>query len=444
MGAAAFLEAKALAVDPGQETTASIRVRNTGQVVDQFTLSILGDAQGWATVDPPSLSLFPGAEGTATITFRPPKSAEIPAGPLPFGVRVDSKEDPAGDVVEEGSLELGAFIDTYAELAPRTSRGSRASTHDLAVDNRGNLRLNAQITASDPDKALDFDINPPSVVADPGTAALSKVKVKPRKRFWRGTPKTHPFRVEVLSPGAAPVGVDGTMLQEQMLPGWTLRALLAAIALIALAAIAWVFFLQPSITGLARQEIIAAGATVGPSGLPVLPGSQRQPEGGGGAPTPTPGGGGGSPTPTATSGGGGSPSPSPSGPVGSPSPTIPGSSPSPTPTLEPGVGPGGQRAGRLQGSNDQFQVDPAVTLYVTDLIFNNPSDTLTGQLIIGRRDLNQNPPPEQPLLILQLQNFRDIDYHFVTPLLIPNGQALFLGCPTGCDGVSVLWSGYQR
>jgi len=108
------------------------------------------------------------------------------------------------------------------------------------------------------------------------------------------------------------------------------------------------------------------------------------------------------------------------------------------------VGPGGQRAGRLQGSNDQFQVDPAVTLYVTDLIFNNPSDTLTGQLIIGRRDLNQNPPPEQPLLILQLQNFRDIDYHFVTPLLIPNGQALFLGCPTGCDGVSVLWSGYQR
>jgi hypothetical protein len=96
------------------------------------------------------------------------------------------------------------------------------------------------------------------------------------------------------------------------------------------------------------------------------------------------------------------------------------------------------------GSTDQFPVDPALTLYVTDLIFNNPSDTLTGQLIIGRRDLTQNPPPEQPLLILQLQNFRDIDYHFVTPLLIPPGQALFLSCPTGCDGVSVLWSAYQR
>jgi len=446
MGAAAILDGKVLAVNPGEETTASIRVRNIGQVVDQFTLSVLGDAQPWSTIVPPSLSLFPGAEGSATITFRPPKNAEIPAGPLPFGIRVDSKEDPAGDVVEEGNLEIGAFIDTYAELAPRTSRGSRASNHDLAVDNRGNLRLNAQITASDPDKALDFDINPPSVVADPGTAALSKIKVKPRKRFWRGTPKTHPFRVEVLSPGASAVGVDGTMLQEQMLPGWTIRALLLAIALLALAAIAWVFFLQPTITGLARQEIIAAGATVAPSGLPVLPGSQRQePAGGGGQATPPPGGGGkATPTPTTGGGAGGSPSASPSGPVGSVSPTIPGSSPSPTATLQPGVGPAGQRAGRLVGSTDQFPVDANVTLYVTDLIFNNPSDTLTGQLIIGVRDLTQNPPPESPLLILQLQNFRDIDYHFVTPLLVPPGQALFLSCPGGCDGVSVLWSGYQR
>jgi hypothetical protein len=233
-----------------------------------------------------------------------------------------------------------------------------------------------------------------------------------------------------------------------MLPGWTVRALIAAIALLALAAIAWVFFLQPTITGLARQEIIAAGATVGASGLPVLPGSQRQePAGGGGDGQPTPtapgGGGGGAPTPTAPGGGGGSASPTASGAAGSPSPTIPGSSPSATATLEPGVGPGGQRAGRLVGSSDQFPVDATVTLYVTDLIFNNPSDTLTGQLIVGRRDTTQNPP-DQPLLILQLQNFRDIDYHFVTPLLIPPGQALFLNCPGGCEGVSALWSGYQR
>jgi len=185
-----------------------------------------------------------------------------------------------------------------------------------------------------------------------------------------------------------------------------------------------------------------AGATVAPNGSPILPGSERKDDGGGSSPAPTAtgGGNGGTPTPTAPGGGTGG-TPSPTIPGQTASPTIPGATPSPS---IPGVGPSGQRAGRLQGSNDQFQVDPSVTLYVTDLIFNNPSDTFTGQLIIGRRDLTQNPPPEQPLLILQLQNFRDIDYHFVTPLIIPNGQALYLACPTSCLGVSVLWSGYQR
>jgi len=423
MGAAAYLEGKALAVTPGQETATSLRVRNTGQVVDQFAFKILGDGAPWISVEPPFLSLFPGAEGVVTITFRPPKSAEIPSGPLPFGIRVDSKEDPAGDFVEEGTIEVAAYIDIVAELAPRTSRGSRSATHDLAVDNRGNLRLNAQITATDPDKALDFDIDPPGVLADPGTAALSKIKVRPRKRFWRGTPRTHQFRVEVLSPGATPVGVDGAMLQEQVLPSWAVRAVVSTVGLILLVAIVWVAWGHDAIVGLARQEIIAAGATVGPSGLPVLPGSQRQPEGGG-SPAPTTGNGA-SPTPTA--------------PGETASPTIPGATPSPT---IPGVGPGGQRAGRLEGPAAQFPVDQGV-LYVTDLIFNNPTDQAKGQMVVGRRDVTQNPP-DQPLLILQLENFRDIDYHFVTPLLIPTGQALYLSCPSGCEGASVLWSGSQR
>jgi hypothetical protein len=450
MGAAAFLETKSVAVDPGMEAVASIRVRNTGTVVDQFTLSILGDPQAWSTVEPLTLSLFPGAEETARITFRPPRSAEVPAGEMPFGIRIDSKEDPAGDVVEEGVLNIGVFTDTYAELAPRTSRGSRKATHDLAVDNRGNIRLNAQITANDPDKALDFDLQPPSVVADPGTAAISKVAVKPRKRFWRGPPKTHPFRVEVLSPGAAAVGVDGTMLQEAMLPPNALRALIAALAILVIAVLAYFFLLKPSIESIARQELIAAGATVDPSGQPVLPGSQRKPPAG----APTPAGpatpvGPATPTPAGPAGGstppGGSPTPSggtgtsvsPGGETGSPG------APTPSPTA-PNLAPA-QRDGRLLAGSEEV-VPAGVTLYITDLIFSNPSDTFTGRMILGRRDHNTDPATEQILLELQLQNFRDLDFHWVTPLTFGPNFAMFVSCPDldGCAGAAVSWSGYQR
>jgi hypothetical protein len=75
MGAAAHLETRLVPVDPGSTAAVPIRVRNTGSVVDQFTIQVLGEAAAWTVVAPPSVSLFPGAEETATITFTPPRSS---------------------------------------------------------------------------------------------------------------------------------------------------------------------------------------------------------------------------------------------------------------------------------------------------------------------------------------------------------------------------------
>src|SRR5215831_7167100 len=112
MSTIAILEKRAVAVEPGGQATVSVRVKNTGQVVDQYALQVLGEPAGWAAVDPPALPLFPGAEGSATITFRPPRAATVAAGERPFGVRVVSRDDPQGVAVEEGSVAVGAFRDT--------------------------------------------------------------------------------------------------------------------------------------------------------------------------------------------------------------------------------------------------------------------------------------------------------------------------------------------
>src|SRR5262249_20494732 len=53
VGASVTLTAPAVAVEPGSEATLEFRLRNTGAVVDEFTLGILGDAAGWAAVVPP-------------------------------------------------------------------------------------------------------------------------------------------------------------------------------------------------------------------------------------------------------------------------------------------------------------------------------------------------------------------------------------------------------
>jgi hypothetical protein len=137
MGAVVKLHVEDLKVTPGTLASCEVVVRNDGTVVDQLTLDVVGAASSWASVAPPTLSLFPGAEGKATVTFSPPRLASIAPGPVVFGLRAQSHEDPGGSAVEESQLTVLPFSDTGAELIPRTSRGRRGASHEVALDNRG-------------------------------------------------------------------------------------------------------------------------------------------------------------------------------------------------------------------------------------------------------------------------------------------------------------------
>lgn len=414
MGAVVSLSTKAVEVAPGAEAACGVTIRNNGTVVDQFTVDVLGDAASWAAADPPTISLFPGAEGTTTVHFRPPRAASTAAGTFPFGVRVQSAEDPAGSAVEEGAITVGAFADLFAEIVPRTSRGRRSASHEVAVDNRGNTRLNAAVEAKDADQQLTFDVNPPGVVADPGTATFSKVRVKPRRRFWRGQPKTHPFRVAIEPEYGPAINLDGSILQEAMLPRWTLAALLLALAALIAAVVFWLAFLQPAIKSAATAALADAGITPLPSVA--------------GAPTPATG----TPTPKATPGGGGTPTPA----TGTPTPTPIATGPTPPPVVA-----GQPVDGRLATDNTY----PNSTgfdgpYYLTDLVFANPNGR-SGTLQLFRNKFE--------LVTLRLENFRDLDFHYVTPILVQPGQTLTLVVKcTGanaspCDP-SVYFSGFVR
>jgi hypothetical protein len=410
MGAVVEIEPRTVAATPGSQATVHVRIRNSGTVVDQVSLEILGDARPWSAVDPPTLSLFPGAEGSATITFSPPRSPKVAAGALPFGLRAESHEDPAGSVVEEGQLDVAPFMDVSAEVVPRSSRGSMGATHDVAVDNRGNVALNATVTALDADRLLSFDVRPPALLAAPGAATFAKVRVKPRKTFWLGAPVTRPFQIQVAAPDGPPVTLDGSLLQGPILPPWTLRALALALILVVAGFVAWQALIRPAIESTAREQAEDVLAAVGIS--------------------PPPSGG------TGGSGGGASASPSASG-AASASPDASASSGASTapsaPPIPEGVSP---TDGRLVAPAAPLAPPPGKTLFLTDLVFSNPSDTAIGEIRLARSG--------ESLLVLQLENFRDLDFHFVTPIVVAPGQDLALVCPTGCDGAALYYSGYLR
>ena len=110
-------------------------------------------------------------------------------------------------------------------------------------------------------------------------AGLREGPRQPRKRFWRGQPKTRPFQLYVKPDGGMPITLDGTMLQESILPPWFMKALLALIALLVVLVLIWLLLLKPSIQTAASEAVASPLASLkadvndalGAAGLPTMP-----------------------------------------------------------------------------------------------------------------------------------------------------------------------------
>ena len=399
MAATATLASKAVTVTPGGEAVSEVRVRNSGTVVDQFTLEVLGDASAWAIVEPAVIPLFPGAEAVARIRFKPPKSSSVPARAVPFAVRIKSREDARASLVEEGVVEVGPFNDTFAELIPRTAKGRSRAHARLALDNRGNIRINARLTAADPDRKLNFTITPPSLSSEPGTASFASVRMNPRQRFLTGPPKLNPYKVLVHQDGLPTITVDGTMQQEALIPPWLIPALIGLVALLLVLVLLWFFVLKPTIQTAATQAVAPQASAASAAAVVA-----QQAAGG-----HLPGGGGG----------------------------VTGANP---------FG-GDAYAARLKGG-DSLTIPADGGLAVTDLVFENPNG-FSGDLKLSR--VNAKRGNEQLLLQLKLENFRDLDFHFIAPLTFQKNDQMKLTCQldsappgsTSCDAF-VYYSGYFK
>jgi hypothetical protein len=414
---------KELTVAPGGEVSTTILIRNTGSIVAEYTFAVLGDSAAWAEVTPPRLTLYPGTDGTAAITFRPPRRPETLAGPVPFGIRVVSSEDAEMGSVDEGEVMVEPFYEAFAELIPRTARGRRYASYNLAVDNRGNVRINAPIVAGDPDGLLQFAMTPPTVVADPGTAVFAKIRVRPRKRFMKGPPKTMPFEVVAQPEGVAPLQADGAMLQEALLPEWLGKAALALLGLAILLAALWLTILKPSIKstakGAAKQQLASAQtqATIKAAAAQAGQQAAKQAVAGTGAGAGSGAGSAGTGTGTGQ-----------------------------TITVSSGL-KGDPIDGRLQsklkctGMDIQsFKIPAGHTLQLTDIVLENQPNDDKGLLNIERNG--------QVLLSVALENFRDLDYHFVAPILFHAGDQLQIAsnvttCTATCQP-GLYYSGYME
>ncbi len=408
MGAATALPVRDVHVDPGATTTATMLVRNTGQVVDQFTIDIVGNCAEWTKVEPKVVNLLPGADVEVTITFAPAKSPQVAAGVVPFGVRVISREDPPGSTVAEGSVDVAAFSDVQIEIVPRQSKGRRRGKHQIAIDNNGNQPTTVQVTATDEEEALDFGFDHSVATIEPGAAAFIRLVAKPEKRFFKGADRQHPFVVTVVPTNAEPIASRGTMTQRQLLPAWLIPAIAILAALAIAAVILYETVLKPKIKSEAENAASSAASKANKSLASKASAAGAQAAAANAAAKKAQADA--SKATKAVASAGGKLGGSPTGPVG----------------------PGGTDLSGGQATS--FVVTSAVAPATTTTVSGGP--TLgPKQLLVITAVVLQNPDGDQGTMLIRrgattmfdegLANFRDLDHHFEdAPLVFSNTTPL--------------------
>jgi hypothetical protein len=427
MGASASLQSNEVTVAPGAEQFVLLRVRNTGGVVDQFTFQSLGEGSGWTSVEPPQVSLFPGAEETVQVNFRPPRTSAARSGTYPFAIKILSREEPGEGVVEEGAVTVDVFDERNVELFPQTARGRGSGRYEVAVDNRGNAPITVQLVGTDAENQLGYAFSSPTLSIPPGTAQISKLRVRPPKRIWKGALKTYQFQVNAEEPGVAPQPVAGAYLQEAIFPPWIVPAALALVGLLIVLFVLWQTLFKSSIKSTARDavqqevssQLTAAGVTV--TTTTTVAGNNGS--------TATTGGGGSNGSTGTTAGGGNGAN------AGGPGGTVSAfGNPvdfrlAPNPAVPKGT------------TQSQSRATPAnTTFFMTDIVLQNPDGN------VGRISVQRDGTV---LLTSALENLRDLDFHFVAPYEFDAGKAVTVevfcspDSPADCTA-SASFAGYQR
>jgi hypothetical protein len=251
-----------IVIAPGGEEVRLLRIQNLSDSTASASLLPTGPAQGWTLIDPPTVTLFPGAEETVRVLLRPPRSPLVGAGPSPFMVRVVSHDNPDETVIVDSIVNVLSYDDRRLYLAQPVQKGRRSAVYDLIVENAGNTRATCRLGFSEVTKRLTATIDPPSVSVDPGMRTVARVHVRARRWQWKRDARTVPFRVVAQQDQHSTVETEGALLQTRVIPEHSGRIVVGAAALVGAAAASWAFAIRPAIDRAADEAVAERTAAV--------------------------------------------------------------------------------------------------------------------------------------------------------------------------------------
>jgi hypothetical protein len=400
------LDPPSLPVEPGETRQVTLHVRNGGDIVEAYRFEVVGVPSAWSTVEPAELSLYPGTAETVTLTLRPPRTPDTPVGPVPFAVRVLPVERPEGVTVPEGTLDVQPFHEIASELLPRSNRGRLRARFQVAVRNQGNTPADVTLGAWDTDEKLRYRVHPAEAELAPGEQGHLRLTVRPRHRILRGAVQRHAFQVRVARAGLPVESLDGAYEQRPLVPAMLPKAIALAVASGVALTAAWFGLFKPAITSTAGAAVSAQASQAVQSAVKE---QQKKVDAVASAAASQS-------AAAAQAGGGGAGAGAGAGaqPAAQPSPGASGAA------AAAGSGAAGAnfytplsvRAETGASADATFTVPKGKTFLISDIVLQNPQgDYGTLTLDIDGSQVS----------LLALEDFRDTDSPWVTPLRVPAG-----------------------
>lgn len=188
------LPAAPVSLAPGVPTRVPVQVRNPyAQPLRLRIYLARGRAAGWATIEPPEISLEPGEETTVEVVLQTPAQQPPSRSLVPFTVHAEEAEtgDPAGFAT--ALLTVALPVPVAGELITR--RGGRHA-YDLRLTNDTRAPAPIRITAELDPPAGSVTAEPGALQLEPGGAVSVAVQARPARPLM-GAPKPYAVVVTV-------------------------------------------------------------------------------------------------------------------------------------------------------------------------------------------------------------------------------------------------------
>ena len=190
-------------VTPGVHARDELVIHNVGKQRDSYFIEVDGVPRDWVRLSQVEVELDPDEQGRVVIVFRPPRRPESVPGDYSVNIHVRARSNAAQTVAAPVSLRVLDFSAFEMHAEPSHTPVQPRHPFTVHVHNHGNTPLTISLSGRDPQAALQFHFQPPTLTLQPGQRVSVLATAEPARPLASGDNMAYPFTVVAAAHNAA-------------------------------------------------------------------------------------------------------------------------------------------------------------------------------------------------------------------------------------------------